>query len=98
MSDQTYETKVITQRITDEEEMRHCAKCRQMTSPSRSLHLVSHRDTEEIQATARSRQEVEALPGAYSHDAPSEHYPYKQKGMAAASAMHPSRWRKAKEQ
>lgn len=86
MSD-PYQDKVMEQRAQEDAEMLTCAECFLLDKPSRALHIAAHPRGE--QSTPK-----QGTP-EYQHDAPSEHYPYKQKGMDDAAAMHPSRWKKA---
>jgi len=79
MSD-PYLDKVAAQRAQEDLEMSTCPDCLFMTTPSRSLHISSHRTAVEVKQEAP----------VYTHENMPGEYAYKSKGVAEGEKMHPS--------
>lgn len=91
MSD-PYLDKLHEQRAKWVSEMPNCAAC--LANPNSRTPIVDyiwlHSTREET--TPESDANIE-----YDHDAPSEHYAYKSKGMTDGDKMSPARWREPAE-
>lgn len=89
MSD-PYLDKLHKQRIQRAQEMARCPQCKsyQGTTPTID-HLMDHRRLALVKPESDAHIE-------YSHDAPSEQYAYKSKGMTDGDKMSPDKWKGSK--
>ena len=102
MSD-PYLDKLDAQRSVWRDEMAWCPLCAKNKDSKTPIvdHIWGHRmsahltlavDDNDVRFAPQSDADIE-----YDHDAPSDHYPYKSRGMDDAASMHPSRWREPSE-
>jgi hypothetical protein len=94
MSD-PYLDKLYEQRAVWVHEMISCPEC--LANPNSRTPIVDHIWDHKKPAPAETSAPKSDAMIEYDHDAPSDHYPYKSRGMDDAAAMHPSRWKQPAE-